>query len=200
MKPKDLTFLKLKTKNWEAEFERIATTLCNECILMANEHQFAIVDVEFYYFSEQEHPDPFVYSVSDKNKLMGEWFFHYSGIDITFGCGETRGGILIRAIKKVNPPEYIIGTLKSMYAILTCFPSINSGEGLSLSLNQNPNPKTERLEKKIRIGLDKDKKKKDVDRYQDKEYRFIANYYEISEQIRNKTIIVDSKMKKNYGT
>lgn len=33
---------------------------------------------------------------------MGKWYFHGSGIDITFGNGKSYGGILIRGIAKIS--------------------------------------------------------------------------------------------------
>lgn len=201
----NLDFLNLRSSNYKEEFERIAEKLCFECVLCANENKFAIVDVEFYYFSENDHPDPFVYSSpSKRNHLMGEWFFHYSGIDITFGKGENRGGILIRGIKELKSSEYIIGTLKSMYAILNCFPSINSGKGLLLSLEPNPSllipklPKPE-LKKGARIGLEKDKKGNKVETYRAELYRFTADYEIIAKLIKSKKLQVASQMKKNFG-
>ena len=193
-------FLKLQSDDWMKEFKRIAESLCFEHNLCANEHKFAIVDIEFYYYSKGDHPDPFVYSTpSKRNQKKGEWFFHYSGIDITIGEGETRGGILIRAIQDLNTSEYIIGTLKSMYAILNCFPSIESGNGLILRLERITGPKIRELTKGVRIGLEKDKKGIDAEKYRNEKYRFTADYYTIAEKIRTNELKVASQMKKNYG-
>ena len=193
-----LDFLKLRSKDWDEEFERIATTLCNEYLICANERKFSIVDIEFYYYSETNHPDPFVYQASERNKKMGEWFFHYSGIDITLGEGESRGGILIRAIKDIHTDEYILGPLKSMYVLLNCIPSISTGNPFLLRLEHNPKSQSGKLGKEVRIGLDSDKKKKDPGRYQDKAYRFIAEFETIQLMIHSNLPKIPSQIRKNY--
>ncbi len=81
----------------EGDFKRIASDLMNRFILLSGDKRFRITEIEFYYFNERTHPDPFVH----KHRLQletGRWYFHASGLDLTFGDGKNFGGILLRAV------------------------------------------------------------------------------------------------------
>lgn len=199
-----------KTNNWEAEFEKIAKTLCNQYLIKAGEKMFEIIDIEFYFYSMNHHADIFTYDKNDRNLLFGEWFFHYSGIDITIGDKNgNRGGILLRAIKETGTQNYIIGTLRTMNTLLNCAPSVNSDEPFVLKLMKSPNPKDEIPKGKVRIGLDSDKRNKEnasfmenliSEKFQDKKYRYVFELDKIQDRILhdNKTLKVSSQLKRHY--
>jgi hypothetical protein len=66
-----------------------------------NESFYRLIDLEFYYYAESVHED--VYAHQHETQLeSGKWYFHGSGIDITFGNGKHFSGILIRAIAKIS--------------------------------------------------------------------------------------------------
>lgn len=102
----------LTNQNIDEQFSNIAKELFFEYSLIVNEQVYQLVEVEFYYHSS-EHADPFVHC-DEMQKTNGQWYFHGSGIDITFGNKEGNyGGILIRGIAKKNDDnyEYISGPL-----------------------------------------------------------------------------------------
>ena len=79
------------------EFEEAAKLLMNLCSIKKGEKEYEIVDVEFYMYNSQ-HPDVITYP---RDMMMGRWFFHPSGVDLTFDSTPDRfGGILIRGILK----------------------------------------------------------------------------------------------------
>jgi hypothetical protein len=96
---------RLTTKSAEAWFARIADHLLNHSRWMIAGTPHRLVDIEFYYRGPGL-VDPFVHG----NPIMakaGLWYFHrtggsyrggsFKGIDLTFGDGKARGGILFRA-------------------------------------------------------------------------------------------------------
>jgi len=85
---------------WES-FNKIASGLFNDYQLQVNESHYRLLDIEFYYFSNSVFED--IYAHKHAAQLQkGKWYFHGSGIDITFGNGTDYGGILIRAIAKIS--------------------------------------------------------------------------------------------------
>jgi hypothetical protein len=84
-----------------ASFDNIAEGLFNDFQLQVNESFYRLIDIEFYYFSAGIFED--VYAHKHEAQLKkGKWYFHGSGIDITFGNGKDHGGVLIRAIAKIS--------------------------------------------------------------------------------------------------
>lgn len=86
--------------------DAIASYLLTRTHLVVAGDIYYLVEIEFYYYNQQ-HPDPFTHK--DPLQLTcGRWYFHrqgnkyrsgsFKGIDLTFGDGETFGGILIRSI------------------------------------------------------------------------------------------------------
>lgn len=157
MEVKELDFLKLPSQDWNKEFKRIATDLFCKYSIRANEKTYNILEIEFYYDAPDEnHPDHFIYDKTDRNKSIGNWFFHYSGIDLTFGQNGTRGGILIRAIKEGEP--FTIGPLRTMVALMNEFPSLTSGKDFPLKLSPKTPASVELVDQPlVRKGLDKTK-------------------------------------------
>jgi hypothetical protein len=85
----------------QASFDLIAQSLFNDYWLRVNDAYYRLLDIEFYYYSESEHKD--VYTHQHPQQLSsGKWYFHGSGMDLTIGNKEHHGGILIRAIAKLN--------------------------------------------------------------------------------------------------
>ncbi|TXK27232.1 hypothetical protein FVR03_21245 [Pontibacter qinzhouensis] len=103
-----MTFLEINNatkETIEAGFHRIANTLLKNYVLVVNNDYYRLIDIEFYYFAPGCFED--VYAHRHEAQLqMGKWYFHGSGIDINFGNGKCHGGILIRAIAKLNGEGY----------------------------------------------------------------------------------------------
>lgn len=97
------------------EFKEAAELLMDLCSIQKGEKEYEIVDIEFYMYNSQ-HPDVITYPrVMD----MGRWFFHSSGVDLTFHSTPNRfGGILIRGIRNVNDDnDQILGPQKCVDAL-----------------------------------------------------------------------------------
>lgn len=99
-----MTFLEINNTNRdtvEESFAQIANSLFKDFVLVVNNDYYRLLDIEFYYYAPGKFED--VYAHKHEAQLQkGKWYFHGSGIDITFGNGECHGGILIRAIAKLT--------------------------------------------------------------------------------------------------
>ena len=99
--------------------------------------EYIFTELEFYYCSKN-HPDLITYP---RDMEEGRWFFHQSGIDLTFRSSYSRyndsngvvdmdkdfsfGGILIRGIKNVRTLETFDGPYKCEWELFDNFDAIN---------------------------------------------------------------------------
>ena len=83
----------------DSEFERIANELLNYYAIQNHESVYRMTEIEFYWNSPQ-HNDDSTYKRKYVDPKNGEWFFHYSGVDIGLKSEKFNGygGILIRRI------------------------------------------------------------------------------------------------------
>ena len=100
-------------------FHTIASTLLNSYLLVLEGHRFRLTKIEFYYYREAIHQDQNTHALRyqrarERQRLKGEWYLHkqsiskrltYKGIDLTFGDGESYGGILIKEIEEIGTPS-----------------------------------------------------------------------------------------------
>ena len=100
-------------------FQTIANELMCNHVIQKGKCQYAVVEIEFYYYSP-EHRDVITYP---RQMEAGRWFFHQSGVDLTFDSFDIKfqdgkfelgknaqfGGILIRGLRKLNHEKYIFG-------------------------------------------------------------------------------------------
>lgn len=61
-------------------FQEIAEALMGNYIIAKGDNRYAIVEIEFYLYTD-EHPDYITYP---RIIEAGRWFFHQSGVDLTF--------------------------------------------------------------------------------------------------------------------
>ena len=100
--------------NPRESFVRIAEILMWKYAIKKGDKRYAIVEIEFYLYSK-DHKDYITYPRTIK---AGRWFFHQSGVDLTFESNEISfGGILIRGLYKLHPitkdeERYIFGPQK----------------------------------------------------------------------------------------
>lgn len=148
---KDLLKISPKGADLNAHFEKIARELMGYYVIRKgkgkdnNAIEYAIVEIEFYYYSK-DHQDYITYP---RNMEAGRWFFHQSGVDLTFQSNNVNdnnkflikddssfGGILIRGIRKLNcndiDKEYIFGPIKCVNTLWDKF------DAFSLSANEYP--------------------------------------------------------------
>lgn len=124
---------KLRNIDWSClqnSFSSIAKTLMGKYIIKKGNARYRIVEIEFYAFSNSQKD----YITYPRATDAGQWFFHQSGVDLTFDSHDVRvlhknrklsfsldaepqfGGILIRGLYKLTPKEeedpYIFGPQK----------------------------------------------------------------------------------------
>lgn len=121
----------------EKDFHKVATLLLLQSNLMVAGKAYQFLDIEFYFYNEKIHPDPYSHSfqyassVRKKQSVTGSWYFHrftgietYThtrrGLDITYGDGEKEryGGILIRGVKNLQDGRVISGPSRVVAEIL----------------------------------------------------------------------------------
>lgn len=91
------------------DFERIADLLLNQYVLKVGEKSYRICSIEFYY-KQAQHLDKAAHA-HQRQLSCGEWYFHGSGLDITFGNESEFGGILIQSIKELEGDKQFMQAL-----------------------------------------------------------------------------------------
>lgn len=102
-------FLKIENETHD-EFKEIANMLLNKCAIQTKDSIYRITIIEFYWTSDN-HKDNSTYDRRHANPKTGEWFFHYSGVDIALenSALNGHGGILIREIFEINSKKHFKG-------------------------------------------------------------------------------------------
>lgn len=94
--------------DYDNYFAEIAQELMCNYIITTDKAIYDIIEIEFYLYTPK-HRDVITYP---REIDEGRWFFHQSGVDITFRSTKiVFGGILIRGLRK-NKGEYIGGPQK----------------------------------------------------------------------------------------
>src|SRR5665647_188872 len=114
-----IDFLRIE-KETEEEFHGIADKLFNNYAVQNHDSIFRIIEIEFYWTSAN-HKDDSTYQRKHVDPRQGEWFFHYSGVDIALKNEKTGGygGILIRGIYDINEKRVYKGPMAVSYTHLT---------------------------------------------------------------------------------
>lgn len=90
--------------DYEEAFKKIADALLNRFAIRKGDNYYRFVEIEFYHSKTDEdtyRENNVERTLTYKRKAnAGEWFFHPSGVDITFASDGNcnYGGILIRSI------------------------------------------------------------------------------------------------------
>lgn len=100
-------------------FKGIADLLMNKFVISKGTDKYEIIEMEFYLVAPN-HPDVITYP---RNCKAGQWFFHQSGVDLTFETTKNQfGGILIRGLRKIDGDrEQIFGPLKCVAKLWDVF-------------------------------------------------------------------------------
>ena len=154
-------------ENMEDIFKEKATELINNFIIVANSKTYRLGEIEFYLFEDGKHNDTFIHAIIKEGKPsnfaanrqchLGEWYFHYSGIDIAIGDGKNRyGGILIRSLisDKVTNKKDLIGPLKIKNHLLNDYKGIDASEQF-IKLKYDPSAEDVTIYPRPRVGLGK---------------------------------------------
>lgn len=121
----------LQEVNWgnpQVSFVRIAEILMGKYAIKKGNKRYAIVEIEFYLYSK-DHKDYITYP---RKIEAGRWFFHQSGVDLTFKSDDISfGGILIRGLYKLFPVDnneerYIFGPQKCVNELWDNFSAFES--------------------------------------------------------------------------
>ena len=125
--------LNINENDISGSFQRIANELMNKWVIQVDAKRYRIAELEFYYWSEL-HKDPYVHK-NELQKKSGKWYFHGSGIDLTFGDNGSYGGILIRAIYDFKGKNYVYGPLNCITELFSNLPNIyDSNSSISFGL------------------------------------------------------------------
>jgi len=162
-----MDFLKITQENADG-FEAIAKTLFNEYLVKTKDSTYRLTEIEFYWNSDT-HKDECTYNRKYVSPNTGEWFFHYSGVDIALKNEETNGygGILIRGIYDINTQKLFKGP---MVCAMKLFSGINAfEESICTRIVATSQIVKSEIEKGRRVGLGKNATANDAHLY---EYNF----------------------------
>ena len=147
-----MEFLKIE-KETEVEFKSIAQILFDSYVIQTNNALYRLIEIEFYWNSPS-HIDNSTYQRKHVNPKSGDWFFHYSGVDIALKNEETGGygGILIRSIYDIEKKISIKGPL---VCTMKLFSENNAfTQSIKTQLVPNSFPKSE-IKSTVRVGIGK---------------------------------------------
>lgn len=196
-----MNFLNIDTASAQAisdDLERIAKQLFNNYLLRVNDSYYRLIDIEFYLHSKG-HEDTYTHG-HDLQKQTGRWYFHRSGIDITFGNGDHYGGILIRSMAKLPTNGYryaklIYGPINVKTEISSNFYGVfESGNNIFSLVPNNASDKDGQhfIIPAQRINLNE---KKNVD-FVNKPYRYVLFIGGHTFEHKNKEAIVKAYLEK----
>jgi len=164
-----MDFLKIINET-ESEFAKIAQILFDNYAIQTSKALYRLTEIEFYWNSPN-HKDNSTYKRKHVDPKSGDWFFHYSGVDIALKNEETGGygGILIRSIYDIDKKSMIKGP---MVCAMKLF-SENNAFSQSIKTQIVPQLFTKsEIIKGARIGLGKNAKENGADQLN---YAFIIN-------------------------
>jgi hypothetical protein len=164
-----MDFLKIVNET-EKEFETIASMLFNNFVIQADKALYRFVEIEFYWNSSN-HIDNSTYQRKHVDPKSGDWFFHYSGVDIALKNEQTGGygGILIRSIYDIDKKAITKGP---MICAMKLFSGTNAfTESIKTKVVAHTFEKSEII-KGNRIGLGLNAKENGSDKLN---YRFVIN-------------------------
>jgi hypothetical protein len=154
----------------ENGFKKIANTLFHECAIQTHKALYRFVEIEFYWQS-QSHNDVSTYDRRHVDPKTGDWFFHYSGVDIALRNENTRGygGILIRSIYDLDTKLIVKGPLVCMMKLFSETSAFSESIKTKIISYNFPEAVITTTGK---IGLGKIAKESGVDKLN---YRFVIN-------------------------
>jgi len=186
----------------ESGFMNAARLLLLDYKLVAGNTDFEILELEFYFYQKEIHPDPYSHAFQYPNRVVpkmsvtGSWYFHrfigiekYThtrrGLDLTYGSGELKayGGLLIRSVKRESDGKLISGPSNVMSKVLEAADNPQAIQKLAFNLEEGMAFRPDSVlrlvprEKPLDLPLFKTKRQGLGDKnlfYRDKEYRFFS--------------------------
>lgn len=157
-----INFSTLEDNDLPPKISDIAENLFANYQIAKGNTRYDFEEIEFYLYTEKHRDNNHVYP---RDCEAGEWFVHYSGVDLTFQTLKEDkkitqcGGILIRRIKKVGG-ESVGGPLR-------CLMELFNGQEEPILVKKQ---KQEiRFEPTPRIGIKNDNEQ------DERQYRFVVN-------------------------
>ena len=154
-------------------FKQIADVLMTDYAIASHGKIYRLLEIEFYYYNVAKGINDFKDEAQTKmvtykrTTPAGQWFFHPSGIDLTFESDESEGyggGILIRKIEDEEGKK-TEGSLKCEWEIFAAY-----NDAFSPTVSNPHLIKSEHIDRKIeavfRHNLPKDETRK---------WRYIVN-------------------------
>ena len=170
-----MEFLQIKSESedmsyYERTFAEIARKLFNEYAIQTFDSLYRITEIEFYWDSTN-HKDKSTYQRNHVDPKSGEWFFHYSGVDIALKSENNNGygGILLRSIYDINKKELYKGPLVS---VMKLFSGTNAFNGLIQTKIITHQFSPDEILQTERIGLGDNAKQNGADKLR---YRFLID-------------------------
>ena len=162
-------FLKIKHETPQ-EFENIAQELFNNYAIQNHDSIYRIIEIEFYWASPK-HKDDSTYQRKHVDPKHGDWFFHYSGVDIALKNEEIGGfgGILIRGIYSLNENKIYKGPMvcaMRLFSGTSAFDESIKTRIIEYKFSEG------KIQKSERIGLGNNAKQRGTDKLN---YRFFIN-------------------------
>ena len=176
----------------EQHFNKAANMLLNNAILHIDGSKYRLTEIEFYFYKQAFHEDPYIHR-HQLQLLAGTWYFHGSGLDITFGDGVNYGGILIRGMQCLNSDEskFINGPLNVVTEIFKCLGKISVKDHVILLEETNTLPGQE-VVRSTRVGL---KRNHDAG-FSNKYYRYITFVFDKDNNYAEKTKVAHAMLDK----
>lgn len=199
--------IQIDKSNGENQFTYLAKMLMNETILRVGDNDYRIVEVEFYYYKNGSHEDPFVHQ-DDEQYQNGTWYFHGSGLDLTFGKedqskeGQSKndhiyGGILIRGICNIENDNFISGPLNVVKELFKSIGNVGS-HPIEFGISADSTLTEGKIIASPRVGLNS--KKDTNDKFHQKPYRFIWFNDNVSaHRFKEKTNVANYMLENNSG-
>jgi len=153
----------------EDGFKNIARKLFNEFVIQTHNSKYRIIEIEFYWNSTS-HVDKSTYERKYVDPKTGEWFFHYSGVDIALRNEKGYGGILLRSVLDLNGEDEKKSIYKGpMICAMRLFSGTNAFDDLIRTKIVQHVFKSEDIFQSERIGLGNNAKENGADKHN---YRF----------------------------
>lgn len=152
----------------EETFLKMAEKLMANYAIASHGKFYRLMEIEFYWHEDQ-HGDKSTYGRHHTDPQSGQWFFHYSGVDIALRNERGYGGILIRSIAREDCMKKLIRG--PMVVAMVLFSGYNVFDGLDTKLVERPlQSKNFSIKATPRVGLGKNARESG---FEDKHYRFL---------------------------
>src|SRR5690606_16817124 len=187
----------------EEGFIKAAKLILLDYKLVAGNTDFEVLELEFYFYQKNIHPDPYSHAFQYPNRVVakmsvtGSWYFHrfigiekYThtrrGLDLTYGSGEHQayGGLLIRSVKREHDGLKISGPSNVVAYVLEAANDPEGVQALAFNLEEGMAFRQDSVirwaprDKPLTMPLFRAKRQGLGDKnpfYRDKEFRFFSD-------------------------